>query len=218
MASEIEADHNREPQRSLPRVVVFVTQRQHNRLALLVQQQPDGEAELPHADVELYEEPADASLRLLRNLTGITRPVDIQRIALVRERLPKDTRVMLRPVYLRTGPSFDATLMRFTLDRGLRVRLIEAQDDFARISFEEMALRENELVIATRRFGWVTIDALASRIEHHLFHIKVSNGQIEQATGARTPENLTWAPLDSPPRLTAIHQQWLERARPLLMR
>lgn len=205
-----------EPQRALPRVAVFVTHERERDTQLLLRLHGDAGAHLPDADVHLYEAPVDAAMRLAKTLTPATDIRLVRRIALVKERLPHDTRIMLRPVFLRTGPSFEATLMRFTMERGLRVRMMESQGEFVRISYEEYAHRDPELAIATWRAGWVTADALAAQIEHHLFLF--SAGSAGARDDGAHASRLTWASLTRLPALSGIHAQWLERVRPLLAR
>ena len=197
----------------LPRVAAIVTRVRGAERDLLLVRAGTTAPQFPDATVALNETPADAVMRLPLALLGQEVARLERRIAVVRETLADNTRAVVRPTLLRTGPSHEATLMRFPLDRGMRVKVTEWQDEFARVAYEEYTFHENELAIASRRAGWLTVDVLAAQIEHHLFHLSTTEH-------APTPvdKSAVWLPLAHATGLMPLHAHWLERARTLLTR
>lgn len=213
MTTEFDAG---QPRDDLPplllRVAALVTRDPGSERELLIIRQATTALQLPDATVSLYEAPARTLTRLRRALLGEAAISAERRIAVVRETLPGNTRAIVRPTLLRTGPNHEATLMRFPLERGMRVKVTEWQEEFARVAYEEYKYQENELAIATRRAGWLTVDVLAAQIEHNLFHLA--------AEPTATPVNAAavWIPLSRVNGLTPVHERWLERTRTLLTR
>lgn len=202
-------------------VTIFVLREHNAERELLVLRQPSARPRLPDDTVGADETPEAAALRLAHNYAS---PLAILRRPLARlsQMLPGDERAVLRPVMPLTAPNIDSTLMRFTLQRGMRVRLTGQEDSYARIVYEEYALHENELAIATRRAGWVAESALTDQIEHHIFYLRapapVSPTDTQTAEYHAVSEpNPVWTPLASLSGLVYEHEEWLERARPFLM-
>ncbi len=190
----------------LPCVAAFVTRERMPDHELMILRPALALPRLPSATVDMDEFPADAVLRTVQSVVG-EQPLRLERrLALVRETLPEGIGTILRHAALQTGPNYAATHMRFHLDRGMRVRITEIQEEFARVSFEEYAYARDGLTITTRRAGWLTVDVLASRVEHHLFHVSVD-------AEATLPSGAVWLPLANASGLLPLHQHWLERAR-----
>ena len=213
MTTEFDAEHPRdELPPLLPRVAALVTRDSGLKRELLIVRMGSAAPQLPDATVEAHEMPADAVMRLQRALLGNAAVRLERRIAVVRETLPENTRAITRATLLRTGPNHESTLMRFPLERGMRVKVTEWQDEFARVAYEEYTFQENELAIATRRAGWLTVDLLAAQVEHHLFHLSA------EPAAAPVDESAVWAPLSRISGLLPVHERWLERVRMLLTR
>lgn len=213
MTTDLDAAHPRdELPPLLPRVAALVTRDGSGERQLLIVRQGAAAPQLPNLTVDAHETPAHAVMRLQRSLLGDS-PVRLERrIAVVRETLPDNTRAIVRPTLLRTGPSHEATLMRFPMARGMRVKVMEWLDEFARVTYEEYTFHEQELAIATRRAGWLTVDLLASHIEHHLFHLHAEDHTLPVEPSA------AWASLMHVSGLNPLHARWLERVRTLLTR
>ena len=195
----------------LPRVTAFITRDSGSERELLIIRPTAVAPQLPDATVDMHETPVATVMRLQK--TVLRAPARLERrIAVVRETLGENVRAVVRPTLLRTGPSHEATLMRFPLERGMHVKVAEWRDEFARVAYEEYSFHEDELAIATRRAGWLPVGLLAAQIEHHLFHLSAG----ETASAAET--SAVWTPLSRANGLTPAHERWLERVRTLLAR
>jgi hypothetical protein len=195
----------------MSRVTLLATRDCDAQRELLILRAPAAAPRLPDATVAEAQTPIAAMRVLADTVLGAYTPSTERRITLVRERLPADRRVVLRASLLRTGPNHEATLMRFTLERGMRVRVTEVQEEFARVAYEEYSYADRQLAIATSRAGWLLLDALAAQVDHHLFHLHLA-----AENGHPADTRAVWIALDSATGLAPLHQRWLDRARPLL--
>ncbi len=204
---------------ALPRVTAFVTRERGPERELLIVRPATTKPHLPQMTVGLDEAPSEAAIRLIQELADSLAVTLRRRFGVIGEALQPDTRLLLRPTLLRTAPSEEATIMRFTLERGMRVRLTEMRGDFTRVVYEEYALHENELAIATRRAGWVHAGVLARQVEYHLFHLVVPPPRSDGSTAKLRPPGAPqpmWVPLYRVPTLSRTHAHWLEHIRPFL--
>lgn len=192
------------------RVVLLATRATDREHDLLVRQTSEL-TQLPHAPIGPTQTPADCVRRLAEHLLGRHAAVNQRRIAVIRQKLPPNIHVLTRLCLLRTGPSHEATPLRFVLEHGTRVRVVEWQDEFARVIYEEFDYQRDNLGIVTRRAGWLLADALAAHVAYHLFHLHLPN------TPAPPHPAAVWLPLSHVTHLQPTHQRWLERARPRLM-
>lgn len=194
----------------LPCVAAFVTRDAEPERELLVLRPSTGTAQLPAMMVPAGEAPPAAVARCVGALVGLASLASVRRMAVVRERLPDVTRVVLHSTPLYAGPSYTAPPLRFRMERGMRVSVREWQEEFARVSYEEYRYDADDLKIATRRSGWLTVDSFTCYIAHHLFHVSVS--------AAHQTAHGEWVRLSHANGLKPIHQRWFERAMPRLTR
>jgi hypothetical protein len=192
----------------LPCVAAFITRDTEPERELLVLRPASGTAQLPAMMVPAGETPPATVVRCAGALVGLSSLLKIRRLAVVRERLPDMTRVVLHSTPLYAGPSFAAPPLRFRMERGMRVSVREWQEEFARVSYEEYRYDADELKIATHRSGWLTTDSFSCHIAHHLFHVPVS--------AAHVTAHGEWVRLSRAEGLKSIHQRWYERALPRL--
>lgn len=200
-----------DPRPAIARVTLLTTRAYRREHDLLVVYPNGAPTQLPNVPLDAAQSPVDGASRLADSLLGPQSYTLKRRIAVVRQSLPPDIRILTRAGLLRTGPNHEATPLRFTLERGARVRVSDWQDDFARVVYEEFTYEANDLSIRTRRAGWVLADALGSYIEHHLFHLRPA-----QTDGPPVHPQAYWLPLAQVVGLLPLHQRWLERTRALL--
>jgi hypothetical protein len=208
------------PPAALPYATVFITRDSGLERELLVLRPLTARPRLPDGTVGAEERPEDAALRIAGAYCAVDRLKLGTRLARLQQTLADHEYVMLRPAMLRTAPIQDATMMRFTLERGMRVRMTATETDFVRVVYEEYALHENELAIATRRAGWVPTRSVTDQLEHHLFHLRSSDASADVLTLPRDPTapQPVWIPLSGVSGLDYEHDAWLQRARPFLLR
>jgi hypothetical protein len=205
---------------ALPCVTVFITRDRVSERELLVLRPLTGRPRLPDGAVNTDERPEDAALRVGRQYASTDALVLGSRLARLMQMLTDQEYAMLRPAMLRTAPLQDATMMRFTLERGMRVRMTAAEVDFVRVVYEEYALHENELAIATRRAGWVPAKSVTNQLEHHLFHLRLADNRDDWSESVRDTmlPQAVWMLLSAVSGLDSQHDIWLERARAFLSR
>lgn len=196
------------PASALLRVAALVTRDHPFEPHLLVLNPDDGPQHLPNAVVELTQTPLAAVRALTARLFGAQFPASERRIAIVRENLNDGCQVVLQRHRPRTGPSHDAPEMRFEMARGARVRVLERQNGFARVTHDEFVYHDTEVEIRTLRSGWLLADTLTNTIDHHLFHIRSPSGV------APVVPDAAWVQLSATHRLLPAHRRWLDHVRP----
>jgi hypothetical protein len=193
----------------LVKVTTFITRDRGEREILVLRPANNG-AQLPAMPVAPDTTPETAALQVVAEKSGQAEAVMQRRLGVIVYQLEGDQYAIRRPVLLRTTPQPDATLMRFTLERGMMVRLMEMSETFARVVYEEYALNDNELAIATRRAGWVNADALTKTVEHHLFHFSCPS---DSATPSTPDTQAEWATLSRIPGLSREQENLLASVR-----
>lgn len=215
------SDHEAETIHSpvaLSYVAVFITRDTETGREILLEHSAYALPRLPESVIKLGEQPEVAALRLASAVLG-NEDVSIDSLlARLPVTLTGDERGVMRPSLLRAAPVDDATLMRFRLLRGMRVRVTGEYDDFTRVVYEEYALHENELAIATRRAGWVLDSVLTDQIEYFLFHLRAGDSSANPRMDIEAETLPVWIPLEQASGLAPEHEAWLERARPYLLR
>jgi hypothetical protein len=201
---------------ALPCVTTFITRDRGSERELLVLRPLTARPRLPDGTVGADERPEDAALRVGQQYAPAHTLTLGSRLARLLQTLTDQEYAMLRPAMLRTAPLQDATMMRFTLERGMRVRMTATDIDFVRVVYEEYALHENELAIATRRAGWVPARSVTDQLEHHLFHLRSPDNRDDWSVSVR--DTMVWIPLTAVSGLDSDHDIWLERARAFLSR
>jgi ADP-ribose pyrophosphatase YjhB (NUDIX family) len=203
---------------ALHQVTVFATRSTANGYEILVAQRHGQGMQLPVGIMQPDEQPEDAALRLMQPLTsGLWGFRLVRLLAQTEQRLEADERVVTRPMFMRTLPARDATLMRFVLNPGVRVRVLEEQDEFARAVYEEYELRDGERAMTLRRAGWLPADQMTDRIVHHLVQLAPAGSETPerwtiQGADAATQE-YAWLPLDPDPELTLESARLLAQVR-----
>jgi hypothetical protein len=105
--------------------------------------------------------------------------------------------------------------------RGERVRLVERQDEYAKVNRYQYKMLDNgEFVVMRCIAGWVEADSLTTRMERHLFHLRVTAptpDTWEKRADLQHLFQMYWVPLVTDPGLVRGQRTWLTRVREQLL-
>lgn len=188
---------------ALQRLAVFVTRDIADRRSLLILKQHNASVfRVPAAFIDAPTALELAAIQLLKQQTGIDSPTLPQHLGASTAHLPNDERLLLRATLLRTAPKDDATLMRFSLERGMRVRLVEQQGYYAQVVYEQYHVNDNQVSIAVRRAGWLAANALTDRVQTQLLHFHLADTSDDAL-------HYGWLPLSDRLHLATEQHDWL---------
>ena len=198
--------HNKLNHRYLEKVSAFVTRDEGAELLLF--QHPYSGVQFPAGTVEEGEPPLEAVLRELSEETGLTQAHLISQIGVLIETQPAHAYILTSSkIYAR--PDL-ASFAWATLHKGIKVRILRQQGEFAQVSYEEEDRFPDPQYITYQITGWLPQDCLAGKIRRHLFHLAT-----EQATPPAwehfADQHLFrpfWAPLNSLPEIVWPQNEW----------
>ena len=132
-------------------------------------QHPTSGVQFPAGTVEDGEQPADAARREVGEETGVLQTRLVAEIGALIEAQPecvyivKSSKIYARPDIT----SFDWA----TLRKGLQVRMLRLEGEFAQVSYEETDRYPDPQYITYQITGWLPQDCLAGQIRRRLFHL-----------------------------------------------
>ena len=195
----------------LDQVGVFITADIDQLRQLLILKQTSSVFHIPTTMVEADESTAAAAERLARQTTNLSHLPPARLITSFTQHLDNDEYWLRRRVMLRTNPNPDATLMRFILERGMRVHMIQREEDFSQVVYEEYDLQNNELALSVRRAGWVNANALTDQLTTHIYHLRITTPPQSDHVA-----DFYWLPLTAGIKLAPEQNPWLAHARETL--
>lgn len=204
---------NTSRQRSLAKVVAFVTRGRESERRLLVMHHPAAGLQVPAGTVNLLEQPEEAVKRETTEETGL-QDVRIERaLGSISEELPPGERLILRATKIFSEPSFDASSEGFGLTRGSPVSVGRRYGSFSAIIADPLDHRHDPPRRMSGVRGFVRSSLLGTRVERHFFHLTttVTTPESWTVTADGVDFLLTWSPLFPRPELVAPQSHWLER-------
>jgi ADP-ribose pyrophosphatase YjhB (NUDIX family) len=201
------------PQR---KVTAFVTRGSGVKAELLVFWHAGAGTQVPSGTVE-EGEPFDVAAR--REAAEETGLADLELVAELGVRsydLPPGQAVLVRQVFLQTRPGRDGPPTAWSF-RNIGVRVVDEQDGYARIVYEERDLdsaEADDALVVARFEGWVPMDALRFRQERAFYHFRVhgeSPEEWQQLENDKFVFHLSWMTLTPKPTgLIVWNQAWLD--------
>lgn len=193
------------------KVTAFVVRTAPGGAELLLFQHPYAGIQIPAGTIEPGESPESAALREAAEETGLTEFAAVQPLGFRDERLPRDRRMIVRPVTVYSRPdasSFDWVRIR----SGIVVRQEREQDEFVQITYEEWDRHDTPGVVSFRITGWTEAAHLATEYRRHFFLLRCKRPTPERWTVETDNHRfvLFWAPLDALPEIIASQAHWLE--------
>jgi 8-oxo-dGTP pyrophosphatase MutT (NUDIX family) len=194
----------------LQKITAFITRRRPAIPELLLLEHPYAGIQIPAGTVREGELPEIAARREAQEETGLTGLRLNRYLGAADQVLPEARRAVLRRTIVYARPdriSFDWAY----LPRGTRVRVLQQQDQFAQILYEEPDRMPNPQSVTMRIMGWVRTSDLTRRQRRHFYHL-VHEGPTDQHWVIRVDHHrfqLFWAALDALPPLVPPQDDWL---------
>jgi ADP-ribose pyrophosphatase YjhB (NUDIX family) len=197
----------------LHKVTAFVTRGLPEPRDLLVFEHPTAGLQLPAGTVEAGETPRDAVLREVKEKTGLQQIAIISALGVRRLELADDEAYMASAALLQTMPDESSTLVSASiLKRGMRVRVLEREQLFVRVTHEEGVMRDDGYVVTKRHTGWVPQHAITRHVERHFYHLIAGDETADEWYVRGEPDLmfvLLWRPLRAEIALVSPQAGWL---------
>jgi 8-oxo-dGTP pyrophosphatase MutT (NUDIX family) len=195
------------------KVTCFVTRGSGARAELLVFWHTGAGVQVPAGTVEDGESFDEGALREAFEETALPRLEPIAHLGSRTYELTDGWAGLRRDLQLRSRPAADSALARWTLDRGLKVRVVQQRPGFARVAYAEEDVDSPDGVLSARFEGWVAAEDLFQRLERHFYHFRAPEDAPRewQVTENGVHQfHLYWLPLVPKPALVESNQAWLD--------
>jgi len=201
------------------KVTAFVTRETAGGRLLLVFRHPLNGIQLPAGTVELGESPETAVMREAREETGLDGLRLVRPLGMLERLLPEGHFLLRYASKLFDAPALDASIAsEFVLNRGNYVHLLQQQNGYAEVLFEDIDHHADPPRPFRPQQGWVRRSLLSRHIHRYQYWL---------ACDFATPENwpvavdghifdLFWTPLQPAPDLVWPQDEWLAAVGELL--
>jgi 8-oxo-dGTP pyrophosphatase MutT (NUDIX family) len=195
---------------AIDKVTAFVSRERCGERELLLLAHPYAGIQIPGGTVEAGESPIDAAVREAREESGLARFSDVRCVGCRECTLPVDRRVIVAPATVYARP--DATSFHPAhLRRGISVRLLRQEDNFAQIEYVEHDRAPDPTYVTMSIVGWTPASALGDRVRRHFYQLSFAGPSPERWT-VRTDDHtftLFWASLEDLPDIIQPQDEWL---------
>jgi 8-oxo-dGTP pyrophosphatase MutT (NUDIX family) len=201
------------------KVTAFVTRETANGRQLLVFRHPLNGVQLPAGTVELGESPETAVMREAHEETGLAGLRLVRPLGMLERTLADGHFLLRRTTKLFDAPAVDASIAsEFVLNRGNYVHLLQEQNGYAEVLFEDIDHHADPPRPFRQEQGWVRRSLLTPHIHRYQYWLTCN---------FETPENwsvtidgytftLFWMPLQPAPALVWPQDEWLAAVSELL--
>jgi len=199
--------------RTIPKVTAFVTRDDESTagIELLVFQHPDAGVQFPAGTVDPGETFETAALREVGEETGLLNTRLVNHLGTKITKLDVGKAVIV-DTSLKNGPFDDAENLA-VFPRGYWCHVLNEQDGYSEVRYEELNHNNNPPSVILRFTGWILSESLADRMERGFFHMHAVDPSPErwvQRAEGRFDFVCYWLPLVPKPEIGFPQQEWID--------